>query len=61
VAQYRAERTLEIVHGDLCGPILPVTPSGGKYFLLLVDDKSRFMWLSVMSTKDQAAAAIKMF
>jgi hypothetical protein len=49
------------VHGDLYGPILPATPSGGGYFLLLVDDKSRFMWLSVMSTKDQAAAAIKMF
>ena len=61
VAQYRAERTLEIVHGDLCGPITPATPSGGRYFLLLVDDKSRFMWLSVMSTKDQAAAAIKAF
>jgi hypothetical protein len=50
VAQYQAERTLEILHGDLCGPISPVTPSGGRYFLLLVDDKSRFMWLSVMST-----------
>jgi hypothetical protein len=61
VARYRAERTLEIVHGDLCGPISPATPSGGRFFLLLVDDKSRFMWLSVMSTKDQAAAAIKVF
>jgi hypothetical protein len=60
-AQYRAERVLEIVHGDLCGPITPETPSGGKYFLLLVDDKSRFMWLKVLARKNQAAAAIKEF
>jgi hypothetical protein len=51
-AQYRAERTLELVHGDLCGPITPETPSGGKYFLLLVDDKSRFMWLKVLARKN---------
>jgi hypothetical protein len=60
-AQYRAERTLELVHGDPCGPITPETPSGGKYFLLLVDDKSRFMWLKVLARKNQAAAAIKEF
>ncbi|CAO2168313.1 unnamed protein product [Urochloa humidicola] len=61
VAQYRAERTLELVHGDLCGAITLETPSGGKYFLLLVDDKSRFMWLKVLARKDQAAAAIREF
>jgi transposase InsO family protein len=60
-AQYRAERTLELVHEDLCGPITPETPSGGKYFLLLVDDKSRFMWLKVLARKNQAAAVIKEF
>jgi hypothetical protein len=49
------------VHGDPCGPITPETPSGGKYFLLLVDDKSRFMWLKVLARKNQAAAAIKEF
>jgi hypothetical protein len=52
--QYRAERTLELVHGNFCGPITPATPSGGKYFLLLVDDKSRFMWLKVLARKDRS-------
>ena len=35
---YRAERALELVHTDLCGPISPATPGGNKYFLLVVDD-----------------------
>ena len=30
----RASKVLELVHGDLCGPITPATPSG-KYFLLI--------------------------
>ncbi|KAL6647280.1 hypothetical protein ACP70R_014717 [Stipagrostis hirtigluma subsp. patula] len=58
-AEYRAERLLEMVHGDLCGPITPETPSGNKYFLLLMDDLSRYMWVAAIPLKDRAAAAIK--
>jgi hypothetical protein len=58
-AEYRAERILELVHGDLCGPISPATASGNVYFLLLVDDKSRYMWVAPLPSKDRAAAAIK--
>jgi hypothetical protein len=38
VAEYRFKRGLEMVHGDLCGPITPPTPSDKKMFLLLVND-----------------------
>jgi transposase InsO family protein len=48
-----------VVHGDLCGPISPVTSRGNKYFLLLVNDLSRYMWVATISSKDRAAAAIK--
>lgn len=43
---------LDLVRDDLCGPITPTTPSGSKYFLLLVDDMSHYMWLSLLGTKD---------
>jgi hypothetical protein len=43
VTKYRADKLLELVHGDICGPITPSTPSGKRLFLLLVDDKSRYM------------------
>ena len=44
-AKYHVAETLELVHGDLYGSITPATPGGHKYFILLVDDYSRFMWL----------------
>ena len=43
MVKYHAAEALELVHGDLCGPITPVTLGGRKYFILLVDDRSRFM------------------
>ncbi|WVZ81521.1 hypothetical protein U9M48_028888 [Paspalum notatum var. saurae] len=51
-AKYRAAHKLELVHGDLCGPVTPVTPSDNKYFFLLIDDLSRYMWLILLGTKD---------
>jgi hypothetical protein len=43
----------------LCGPISPATSRGNKYFLLLVDDLSRYMWVAAIPSKDRAVAAIK--
>jgi hypothetical protein len=56
---WRSSEVLELLHGDLCGPISPPTPSANQYFLLLVDDHSRYMWISLLPTKDGAAAAFK--
>ena len=47
------------MHGDICGPIKPATPGGKTLFLLLVDDKSRFMWLILLQAKSEAVEAIK--
>jgi hypothetical protein len=60
-AKYRAKEELELVHSDLCGPITPLTPAGNAYFLLLVDDKSRYMWLTLLRSKADAPAAIMTF
>lgn len=56
---YRAAARLELVHGDLCGQITPPTPGGKSYFLLIVDDFSRYMWLELLSTKDEALVYFK--
>jgi transposase InsO family protein len=60
-AKYRAAEALELVHGDLCGLITPATHGGRKYFILLVDDCSRFMWLQLLTSKNEAAEAVKKF
>uniref|UniRef100_I1NXJ5 Integrase catalytic domain-containing protein n=1 Tax=Oryza glaberrima TaxID=4538 RepID=I1NXJ5_ORYGL len=56
---FRAKKRLELVHGDLCGPVTPATPGGRCYFLLLVDDLSRYMWVMVLGSKGEAADAIR--
>ncbi|WVZ51167.1 hypothetical protein U9M48_002333 [Paspalum notatum var. saurae] len=55
----RSEHPLELIHGDLCGPITPATPSSNRYFLLLVDDYSWFMWVALLGSKDAAPVAIQ--
>ena len=60
-AKYRAVDALELVHGDLYGPITPATNGGRRYFLLLVDDCSRYMWLQLLMSKDEVATTIKKF
>jgi hypothetical protein len=52
---------LELVHGDLCCPVTPATPSSNQFFFLLVDDLSRYMWLTLMKTKDQAMTTFMAF
>jgi transposase InsO family protein len=47
------------VHGDLCGPVTSATPGGQRYFLLLVDDLSRYMWVVVLSNKGEATNIIR--
>jgi transposase InsO family protein len=49
------------VHGNLCGPVMSSTPGGNKFFFLLIEDLSRIMWDSLMSSKDQAMASFVLF
>ena len=53
-SSFRAEKGLELVHADLCGHITPKTLGGAAYFLLVVDDCGRYMWVEMLKTKDQA-------
>jgi transposase InsO family protein len=39
--------------------VTPATPGGRRYFLLLIDDLSRYMWVVVLGSKIEAANAIK--
>lgn len=60
-ACFTAKNVLELIHGDLCGPITPTTLAGNIYFLLLVDDHSRVMWVYIVKAKDEALDAFKKF
>jgi transposase InsO family protein len=47
------------VHGDLCGPVTPVTLGGRRYFLLLIDDLSCYMWVVILGSKGEVADSIR--
>jgi len=58
---FKAGKPLELVHVDLCGPISPSTPAGNKFFMLCVDDHTRWMYVFLLKSKDQASAALSKF
>jgi hypothetical protein len=58
-SSFRAKERLELVHRDLCGPVTPATLGGRRYFLLLIDDLSRYMWVVVLGSKREAVDAIR--
>ena len=58
---YRAGKLLELIHGDLCGPISPQTPSRRRYIFVLIDDYSRYMWSVLLNEKGEAFEKFKRF
>lgn len=58
---YRADKALELVHGDLCGPISPSTASGIRYVFALIDDHTRYMWTIFLKEKSDVFDKFKIF
>ena len=42
---------IELIHTDVCGPMQTTSLGGTKYFLIFVDDKSRFTWIYFIRKK----------
>ncbi|GKB04105.1 zinc finger, CCHC-type containing protein, partial [Tanacetum coccineum] len=57
----RETEVLEMIHSDLCD--LHVTPSLGnkKYFMIFIDDASRFCYIYLLHSKDEALDKFKVF
>ena len=60
-SSFRATSILELIHGDLCGPITPHTAGGNRYVFVLIDDHSRYMWSILMKEKSEAFTKFKRF
>ena len=46
-------RLSQLVHSDLCGPLLAFSFSGFKYFLTFIDDYSRRTWVYFLKLKSE--------
>jgi transposase InsO family protein len=56
-----ATEPLQVVHGDLVGPITPATNGGARYFLTLVDQFSGHISTKILKLKSDALEAIKVY
>jgi transposase InsO family protein len=52
---------LELVHMDLCGPFRVKSAGGARYWLLIVDDYCRYVYLHPMKEKSEAPAIFKAY
>lgn len=58
---FRASQTLELIHGDLCGPITPPTLTKKRYVFVIIDYFSRYMWTILLKEKGEALEKFKKF
>jgi hypothetical protein len=60
-SQHISKSIFDIVHMDIWGPIATPSMLGYRYFLTVVDDKSRFTWIFLMKYKSETSNLIKSF
>ncbi|GAU34810.1 hypothetical protein TSUD_394360 [Trifolium subterraneum] len=57
----RAQKSLKLIHTDVCGPIKPRSLGKSNYFLLFVDDFSRKTWVYFLKEKSEVFENFKKF
>jgi transposase InsO family protein len=58
LSKSKTNRPLELVHVDICGPMENETNSGGRYFMAVLDDFSKFAEIVIMKRKSEAKTAL---
>ncbi|CAI7846006.1 unnamed protein product [Closterium sp. NIES-54] len=53
-----AKAPLALVHMDVVGPMRPPSLLGSRYFLTIVDDHTRAVWVYPLKTKGEVAVAV---
>ena len=57
----RAQKSLELIHTNVCGPIKPNSLSKSKYFLIFINDLSRKTWVYFLKEKSKVFENFKKF
>ena len=61
VSVSRASHPFALLHADLWGPTSIPSTTGARYFILFVDDFSRYSWIYPLHSKDQALSVFIKF
>ena len=49
----QADEPLELIHSDVCGKMSTKSIGGAEYFLTFIDDKTRYVWVYMLTRKDE--------
>ncbi|KAG7599301.1 Integrase catalytic core [Arabidopsis suecica] len=60
-SQSNTNKTLELIHSDVCGPMQTESINGSKYFLTFIDDFSRMTWVYFLKNKSEVITKFKIF
>ena len=60
-AEARNLAPLELVHSDLCEMNSELTKGGKRYFMIFIDDCTRFCYVYLLKTKDEALYYFKVY
>lgn len=58
-SEKRANRPLEIVHSDVCGPVTPKTWDGNNYFVTFTDDYTHVSVVYLMRSKSEVLQCLE--
>ena len=58
---WHASKVLQLIHANICGPMNTSSITGCKYFLLIVDDFNRKMWVYFLKYKSDAFSTFQKF
>ena len=51
----------QLIYSDVCGPINPTTKGGKRYFVIFLDDYSRFIKMYLLQNKNEVFQKFKIF
>ena len=60
-SENKAEHSFELIHCNIWGPYRIPASCDARYFLTLIDDASRVVWLYLMREKSEAGHFLKAF
>jgi hypothetical protein len=56
-----ASANFDLIHLDIWGPLFVASVHGHRYFLTILDDHSRFLWIILLKTKSEVSHHVQKF
>lgn len=57
----KAPKPLHRLHTDLCGPVSVASSGGARYFMTIVDNHTRYVWVHVLKRKSEVLEIFRNF